>query len=53
MNEKGNRMGESAMKTGLLLGAGKIVFDLAKPMLLRMAMRHARDFVGERWRRKD
>ena len=50
VDEKGRKLPRStAMTAGLLLGAAKIAFDLAKPALLKMATRRAEDFVRERW----
>ena len=50
VDEKGRKLPRSsAVTAGLLLGAVKIAFDLAKPSLLKMAARRAEDFVRERW----
>ena len=50
VDEKGRKLPRAnVVTTGLALGAAKIAFDLAKPMLLKMALRHAQDFVSERW----
>ena len=54
MDEKGRKIPRgNAMTTGLLFGAAKIAFDVAKPMLLRIFMRRAEDFVSERWPGED
>ena len=54
VDEKGRKIPRgNAMTTGLLLGAAKIAFDVAKPMLLRIFMRRAEDFVSERWPGED
>ena len=50
VNRKGRKHeGEtSAVKAGLLLGALKIAFDLAKPTLLKWAGRRVADYVSQR-----
>lgn len=50
VSEKGMKGAQStAITTGLLLGAVKVAFDLAKPALLKMVTRRATDFVRQRW----
>ena len=41
---------ESAVKAGLLIGALKIAFDLAKPQLLKWAGRRVADYLSSRAR---
>ena len=41
---------DSAVKAGLLIGALKIAFDLAKPQLLKWAGRRVADYVSSRAR---